>query len=161
MKPVVVPPDAKIPSLTRRVIIGSLRLIPLLLVYVVIPAIGIQRLQSLGISSGFPLLLITVAGAILAILGTARYIAKPTRAFGPLSIAASGAGILYLLSFAPYASATISVGSGGTVEIVYGMLLAIAAIVPVFGLAAGVVVTVEDAQHPGERLPFDYPRPAG
>ena len=153
-----VPPQAEIPSLARRVTIGSLRLIPVLVVYVVVPVIGVSRLQGLGVTSGFPIFWIAVAGVVLAILGMARYVAKPTRAFGPVCIAASGAGILYLLSFAPYASAMITLGSGGSIAITYGTLLMLAAIIPAFGLAAGVVTTVEDVRNPGERLPFDYPR---
>jgi len=157
MSPVVVPPDAEIPSLGRRVAIGTLRLIPLLLAYVVVPVTGISRLQGLGIASGFPLVWVTLGGGIIALLSTARYIGKPTRAFGPLSMLASGAWVIYLLTFAPYASATIAIHQA-SLSVTYGMLLQLAAIIPAFGLVAGAVTTAEDLLKPGERLPFDYPR---
>lgn len=157
MTPVTVPPDAEIPSWGRRVAVGILRLIPLLVAYVVVPVTGISKLQGLGVGTGIPLVWVTVGGSIVAVLSTARYIAKPTRAFGPLSMIASGAGVVYLLTFAPYASATIAASQFG-LTITYGMLLQLAAIVPAFGLVAGAVTTVEDLLKPGERLSFDFPR---
>lgn len=150
-------PRARIPSLGRRIAIGSLRLIPSLLVYVVIPVIGLTQLRSsFGVSSGLPIVALGVAGVVLAILGAARYILRPTRGYGPVSMLYSAAGILYLLSFAPLASSTVAFGAN-TITLVYGQLLVYAAIVPVFGLAAGAVTTVEDVRHPGERLPYDFP----
>ncbi len=92
----------------------------------------------------------------LAVLSTAAYVARPTRAFGPLSTVASLGKVLYLVYFAGFAWAAISISSA-TVRLDFGNLLLLLAIVPAFGVGAGLLTTVEDARYPGERLPFDYP----
>jgi hypothetical protein len=151
-----VAPAARIPSLARRLTIGAIRLVLLLLLYVGVPVIGLSILASHGLASGFPLPTVTAFGAALSILSTARYIGRPTRAYGPLCIVTSAGGILYFLYFSGLASVSLHL-SNVSIELVFGALLALLALVPAFGLAAGVVTTVEDARHPGERLPFDYP----
>ena len=63
---------------------------------------------------------------------------------------------LYLLLLAatyaitiPNADVTLSVG--------YSRLVLILMIGPALALTAGVLTLIEDASHPKERLPFDYP----
>jgi hypothetical protein len=151
-----VAPAARIPSLARRLTIGSIRLVLLLLLYVGVPVIGLSILAAHGLASSFPIPTVTVFGAVLSILSTARYVGRPTLAYGPLCIVTSAGGILYFLYFSGLASVSLHL-SNVSIELVFGALLALLALVPAFGLAAGVVTTVEDARHPGERLPFDYP----
>ena len=149
-------PRANIPSLSRRLAFATLRLIPLILFYIVVPIVGLSELQAHGVGSSFPLPTVTAFGAVLSVLSTARYVAKPTRAFGPLGMLASGAAILYLVYFAGFATVSLHFQSVG-IALSFGALLLLLALVPLFGLAASAVTTLEDARHPGERLPFDFP----
>ncbi len=149
-------PTVRIPSLSRRIAFGALRLLPLLALYVVFPYLGFQGLTQYGLVEGLPLSQVLFFGVGLAILSTAAYVARPTRAFGPLSTASSLAKVAYLLYFAGFAWAAVSV-STATVRLDFGTLLELLALVPAFGVAAGVLTTVQDVRHPGERLRFDYP----
>ncbi len=148
----------RIPSLSYRILAGGLRLLPLIVILVGIPVALLTFLSTHGLHVPISILTVTVAGLAISVLSTARYILKPTRAYGPLSMAVSVVTILYLLTF--FLAATlvfglpqhgISVGIG--VEGVIGLLL----LVPGLGLAAGIVTTIEDVRSPRERLPFDYP----
>lgn len=148
----------RIPSLGYRILAGGLRLLPLIVLLVGLPDAALAFLQSHGIQLPLSILTVTVAGLAIAVLSTARYILKPTAAYGPLSIAVSLVTIAYLLTL--YLIATfvlalpghaISIGLGVTG--IVGLLL----LVPTLSLCAGIVTTVEDLRHPRERLPFDYP----
>jgi hypothetical protein len=153
-------PRAQIPSLARRLAIGSLRLVPLLFLYVVVPILGLQVLAAHGIGSGFDVPTVSLFGALLAVLSTARYVGRPTLAYGPLSVATSLGKVAYLLYFAAFASIHVAF-SGVGIDLQFGQLLELLALVPMFGIAAGIVTSWEDLRHPGERLPFDYPAPPG
>ena len=155
------PPPAvgyRIPSLSFRILAGGLRLLPLIVLLVGLPDAALTFLQSRGIQLPLSILTVTVAGLAIAVLSTARYVLKPTRAYGPLSIAVSLVTIAYLLTL--YLIGTfvlnlpghaISIGLGVTG--IVGLLL----LVPAISLLAGIVTTVEDLRAPRERLPFDYP----
>ncbi len=149
-------PAANVPSLARRLTIGSLRLVPLLVFYVVIPDLGLQSLQAHGIASGLPFGAVTVFGAVLAVISTVAYVARPTRAYGPLATVSSLGKVVYLLYFAAFATISITISSIG-VQLEFGDLLRLLAIVPAFGVVAGLLTTVEDVRRPGERIPLDYP----
>ncbi|HYK92723.1 MAG TPA: hypothetical protein VEY07_01610 [Thermoplasmata archaeon] len=150
-------PRADIPSLSRRVVIGALRLLPLLFVWVFLPYGALRGLDSVGVATSLSVTTIVVVGAILSVLSTVRYIVKPTRAFGPVGALGSGIAAGYLLLLAQSAEFTISGPNGIGISIEYGTVLELLAIVPLFGLAAALVTTAEDISRPGERLPFDYP----
>lgn len=148
--------SAKIPSLARRLTFGGLRMLPLVVVYVALPLLGFQALEMHGLVEGLPIAQVVLLGLALAFLSTAAYVARPTRAFGPFSTASSAGKVLYLVYFAGFAWASVSVASA-SVRLDFGNLLLLLAVVPAFGIAAGILTTVQDARHPGERLPFDYP----
>ncbi len=148
----------RIPSLTYRILAGAARLVGLLVVLVGLPDAVLAFLDGQGLNLPIPIATVTVAGALISALATARYILRPSRLYGPLSIATSLVTIAYLfwiwegatyLLRIPQVSATLSVG--------YADLILLALIVPTLGLFSAVVTTVEDLSSPSERLPFDYP----
>ncbi len=148
----------RIPPLGWRIMVAALRLIPLMLLFVGLPAAALTFLASHSIALPLSIVVVTVAGAVITALSTARYIAKPTRLYGPLSIASSAfvlGYVLYILGQSTYAFALP--GSDITIHFAYATLIELLLIVPALSLAAGIVTTVEDARAPRERLPFDYP----
>ena len=150
-------PLPRIPSLTRRIVIASLRVIPVLIFLVGVPVAALNFLSAHGVSTPVSLLHVTLAGSALAVLGAARYVSRPTRAFGPVSMAASGVALLYLWTLLPDASATFHVGNGGSATFGYAGVLLLLMIVPALTLAAAAVTTLEDRWRPGERVRLDYP----
>ncbi len=152
------PSYSRIPSLGYRILAGTARLVLLLIALVGVPAAALAYLDSLGISLPVPIPTVVGAWVAIAVLSTARAIARPTRAYGPLSVATSAVTIAYLLVLrlaspyrlaAPSHSLAISVG--------YATFLDLVLLVPALLLVAGIVTTVEDVRFPGERLPYDYP----
>ena len=153
------PPDPStyaIPSPASRAVRAVLYLIPMALIYVALPYIGLSQLSRYGISTNYSLGFIAVAGIVLAVLGAATSYCRPTRAYGPLSMLASAGSIVYLLILAKGSTASFSIGSGSLTLSYAGMMMAFA-IVPLIRMGSGAVTTLEDALRPTERLPFDYP----
>jgi hypothetical protein len=148
----------RIPSLGYRILIAALRVVPSFFLLVALPVAALSFASSRGIELPISTLAVSLWGLVLIALGTARYVAKPTVAFGPLSIATSAAGLVYLLyavSLSPYRF-TVPGGSA-SVAAGYALLLELVMIVPAIGIIAGVLTTLEDARSPTERLPFDFP----
>jgi hypothetical protein len=148
----------RIPSLGYRILVSGLRLIPLLVLLVGLPVGLLSFLNAHGLSIPIAIGTVTTFGIVLSVLAALRYVVKPTRAYGPVSIVASAAAVLYLwvlLQSSPFhftiPGTSVAFGLGFR-DLVLGIML-----VPAFGLAAGIVTTVEDARSPHERLPFDYP----
>jgi hypothetical protein len=154
------PPDPStysIPSARRRATIAVLYLIPGILLFVVLPYVGLTQLAKYGLSSGYSLGFLVIAGLSLAVLGSLRYYARPGRAYGPLSIAVSAGAVLYLLYLARSSTISFGIGDSGTFSLSYGGMLLLFAIVPGIRIGSGVLTTIEDLTRPGERLPFDFP----
>ncbi len=150
--------DYRIPSLGYRILAGGLRLIPLMLLLVGLPAAILLYASSLGIPLPVSVLTVSVFGFALAVLGAARYVAKPTRAFGPISMMASSVAIAYLIVLFQSSPYRLTLpGSGTSFGVGYASLVLLLLIVPALSLFAGLVTTIEDACHPRERLPFDFP----
>jgi hypothetical protein len=150
-------PGFHVPSLTRRLIVGVLIGIGLFVVLVIVPLQVLARLSNLpvGFTTQVPLGAIELSGTIIAVLYAARSVLRPTRAFGPVSVAGSLFSLLYLLYLAPLASVGVGVDRIG-VALVFGGLLTLLAVVPLLGMCAGVVATVEDFARPGERVRYEY-----
>lgn len=148
----------RIPSLGYRILAGGLRLIPLLVLLVGVPDAVLAFLSSRGITLPVSLLTVTVAGIAISVLSAARYVLKPTRAYGPVSALTSGVTLVYLFVLWLGATYRIAVPNSSLVlTIGYAKLIALLLIVPAVALLAGLVTTVEDVRSPQERLPFDFP----
>jgi hypothetical protein len=152
------PVGYNVPSLGWRILGGGLRLIPLLIFLVGVPAAVLTFLSVHGIAPPIPLRTVELAGIVIAVLVTLRYILKPTAAYGPLSMATSAVGLLYLYVIWLGATYRISIGNTGAgISLGYADLILLLMIGPALALVAGAITTYEDAAHPKERLPFDYP----
>jgi hypothetical protein len=155
------PGNANIPSLTRRVAFASLRLVFLLLFFVAIPLGLLSALAARGIQTPVSLITVSTVGIVLSVLGAAATIARPTRAYGPIALVSAGLFFVYLIDLARNGTVTFSVGSGATFQLSYGSAILLVAVMPILSLVAASLTTLEDARHPGERLPFDYPPKRG
>jgi hypothetical protein len=148
----------RVPSLGYRILVAALRLIPSFFLLVALPVAVLAFVNSQGVAIPISTNAVIVWGFLLLGLGTARSILKPTRAYGPLSVATSLVSILYLLyliALSPYR--LVVPGGSASIAAGYSMFLELAMIVPAIGLVAGLLITIEDARAPTERLPFDYP----
>jgi hypothetical protein len=153
------PPDPstyRIPSLPRRIAVGVLIAIPLVILIVAVPFEILTRLSGAGVTTPLPGIAVLIAGLVVTGFAVARHIVRPTRAFGPVTIAGSAFGVGYLLFISHEASAVISSHST-TITLSYGSIFLLLIVVPLLNIGSGVATTVEDVRHPGERLPFDYP----
>ncbi len=152
------PGTYQIPSLGWRILGGALRLIPLVLILIGVPVAILTFLQAHGINLPIPILTVEIFGVAITILAVARYIARPTAAFGPLSIATSALTIVYLYLILVDATYHLTIpGSAVTITIGYSLLILVLMIVPALALGAGALTLIEDAIHPHERWPFDFP----
>jgi hypothetical protein len=147
-----------IPSLGWRILGGALRLVPLAVFLVGLPVAALTFLAANGISLPVPILTVEIAGIAITALVVARYILKPTIAYGPLAIATSAVTLVYLWIL--YVAATYHLmipNANVTIAINYGDLILLLMVGPALALVAGVLTTLEDLRDPKERLPFDYP----
>jgi MFS family permease len=146
------------PPLLRRVVVGSVLLVGLLLLFVALPYAALTSLGNLGVTSSLPLQGVTAGGFVLAGLSAVRYVVKPTRAYGPVGLVQAVAGVLYLVAFAPFGSLSALI-MGADVTVTYGDLLLVAILIPLLAFVAAAFTTVEDLRHPYERLRYDFPAP--
>lgn len=148
----------RIPSLGYRILVGGLRLVPWILLLVGLPVGVLTYANSRGIALPVSILTVTAFGIALAVLSTLRYVLKPTRLFGPVSMLTSGVTIAYLLQLlaaSPYRFAIPRTGAG--IGLGFASLVVVLLLVPILALASGLVTTIEDLRSPRERLPFDFP----
>ena len=153
------PPDPStysIPSTGSRALRAGLSLIPSILLFVIVPYVGLTQLDRFGIGTRYSLGFIVLAGLVLAGIGAAASFARPTRAYGPLLVAGSVGSAIYLLLLARDSTIDLVFGQGGLALTYAGMMTAFA-LVPAIRAGSGVVTTLEDLLRPGERLPIDFP----
>ena len=146
----------RVPSLAYRILIAGFRLILSFVFFVAVPVAVLAYVQSRGVAIPVSIAAVTTWGLALMVLSAVRYVAKPTVAYGPLSIVISGvffAYVYYLILLSPYRF--ILPGGSASLAAGYSMFLEILLIVPALGILAGIMTTVEDVAHPKERLPFD------
>ncbi|MGI0130855.1 MAG: hypothetical protein ACREEC_12030 [Thermoplasmata archaeon] len=152
------PGNYRIPTLGWRILGGALRLIPLVVLLIGLPVAALTFLQSHGISLPIPIETVEAAGIAITVLVVARYVLKPTGAFGPLSIATSAVTLVYLYLIFVDATYHLAIPNAGVdIAIGYRNLILLLLVVPTLALGAGVLTTIEQALAPGERLPFDFP----
>ncbi|MGP8072360.1 MAG: hypothetical protein ACLPZM_04430 [Thermoplasmata archaeon] len=148
----------RIPALGWRITLGALRMIPLVLLLVGLPAALLTFLSTNGIALPISILTVTLFGVLISALSTARYISKPYRAYGPISVAAAALTLVYLLIVLAQSTYTISIpNTPVSLTLNYTELIELLLIVPLLSLTAGVVTAIEDGRSPQERLPFDFP----
>lgn len=154
----VAPTAYSVPSLGYRILAAAARLVPLLILLVGLPVAALTYLLAQGISLPVSITTVEVAGVLISVLSTARYILRPTAAYGPVSIATSAVSVGYVLVLLAQSTYRISLPNSSLgVDVDYARLLEIVLLVPALTLLASLVTTVEDAKAPKERLPFDYP----
>jgi hypothetical protein len=128
----------------------------LLLGFVLVPAAFLAQLRSLGVHAPVDPLAVAIWGMVLVALGTAEYLVRPTRAYGPATIAYALAILGYLLWLGARSPLSVTY-HGATLALGYGGLLSIAMLVPLLELVSGILDTAEDARRPGERVRLDFP----
>ena len=147
-----------VPSLGWRILSGGLRLIPLAILLIGLPVAILTFLAGYGIPPPLPILWVELAGVVLVVLLTARYIAGPSIAYGPLAMATSAATLGYLYVIFVRATYHFPIpGSGVTISIGYAPLVLLLMFGPGLAFVAGALTFAEDWNRPNERLPFDYP----
>jgi len=152
------PGTYQIPSLGWRILGGALRLIPLVIVLIGVPVAILSYLASQGVSLPLPIATVEFAGIVITALVVARYVWKPTAAYGPLAIATAAATIVYLYLILLDATYRLTIPNYGvTITLGYSTLILLLLIVPALALAAGALTLIEDATAPRERWPFDFP----
>jgi hypothetical protein len=151
------PPGVELPSVPRRVALGMLRIVPVLILLVGVPTAILGYLSSAGIHSNVSLLTVSIGGLIFTVFSTARYILRPTRAFGPVGVARAGAAFAYLWYLLPNASLVIPAGSQSTLTLNYGSVVEALLVVPVLMLLTACLVTVQDYRGFAARLRADFP----
>ena len=149
-------PVLLIPSLSRRVAWACVRAALLLIAIVVVPWYLLNTLSGFGIGTPVPFVGLAVLGVAFAALGAVRYVSRPTRAFGPMTIAASLVSFAYLLYLIPIASIGFNHADNVSVAINFGRFLQYCLLAPAFGMAAGAVTTYEDFARPNERINYEY-----
>jgi len=148
----------RVPSLGYRILVAGFRLILSFVAFIALPVTVLAYVHSRGVAIPVSIAAVTLWGLALMVLSAARYVLKPTVAYGPLSIAVAGvlfAYLYYLVILSPYRF--VVPGGSASVAAGYSTFLEILMIVPAVDFFAGILTTIEDAAHPKERLPFDYP----
>lgn len=158
LPPPPAPVPYRIPSLGYRLSIGSFLFLLLVIALVIIPVAVLGYLQKLSLA--FPISIETevVYGLALSTLLTARYIVQPTRAYGPVGMAAAVVTIAFLVTVLLQSTYHLNVPQTSlALSLVFTRFVELLLIVPVLSLVAAVVTTIEDVRFPTERLEFDYP----
>ncbi len=148
----------RVPPLGHRIIISGLYLVPSIVLLVGLPVAALGYLQTHSVALPIPIGTVTVFGFVLSILFAVRYVAKPTRLYGPMTMVTSGVGLLYLWLLYTQSTYTFSIPNAtASIGLTYADLVALLMVVPVLKIVSGAVTTVEDLRAPTERLPYDFP----
>ena len=139
-----------------RAVGAGLLFLGLELLYVGLPLGAIRTVSRFGLSLTEPTTVIAVFGSLCAVLGAASFLVRPTRAYGPLLLAASAAGLAYLWALLPYAHFALSVGGGGA-TLGFEGLLELLMVLPAFGLVRGALVLAQDVRDFPARRAYEYP----
>ena len=99
-------------------------------------------------------------GTLQALLEGMTVSAKPNPSYGPTVMLASLVALGYLAIFLTSSAVTVSVGTSSgplVLRVLYTPVILILMVAPALRFLSGLVTTLEDHWHPGERLPSDYP----
>ncbi len=156
-----VPPTAaesRVPPLGVRLGAGALKFVLLLVFLVVLPVGIIDFLHARSISTPISAEIEVLFGLPLCALIAARGVVRPTRAYGPVTIAAATVTSLFLLYMILQPTYQVSVPQVPiSLAVTYTSFLLLLLLVPILTIASGAVTTFEDFRDPGVRLEFDYP----
>jgi hypothetical protein len=155
--PIADAPRARVVRLRWRIPVGVLWSLLLGGVFVGVPLALIPLLQAHGIEPGGDPAVLAVLGGVFAFFEGARFVAKPTRMYGPFSVISTGTFVAWLVYLYLSSRITLSFISNVTIVVGFNLLLLLFAIVPALTLVAAVITTIEDLRYPGERMPFDFP----
>jgi hypothetical protein len=122
-----------------------------------VPYLAASWLAGHGISVGLPVTWLLLVGGLIALLGAAAYLLRPTRAYGPTLIIGASVSLGYVLLLLPTASVGVGLPDGGTVSLGYGAVLVVLAAIVAVRLTAAVLVTVQDARYPYQRRAYEFP----
>ncbi|MCI4345781.1 MAG: hypothetical protein L3K07_03390 [Thermoplasmata archaeon] len=151
------PPGAALPSVGRRVTLGLFRVFPLLILLVGIPAAILGYLAGAGVQAGTSVYTVSVGGLALTALSTARYIMRPTAAFGPVGLLRAGAAFAYLWFLRPTASVLVPAGAHVTLALDYSTVVEALFVIPLLLFVTAVLVTIQDHRNLAARLRVDFP----
>jgi hypothetical protein len=115
-----------------------------------------QYASRYGISAPIAPAFLLGAGAVVAILSGLSVATKPTRAWGPVRVMSAGFDVIYILYLLQNPIYATSV-RGFSISLTYTPILELFLIPPLIGLIAGVVTTLVDIRHPGERVQRQFP----
>ena len=149
------------PRLGPRLVLGTLLLLPLLLLTVGIPAYLLNQLEGHGASSSISLMQTTIGGLALSLLSAAVYILRPSRGYGPSVMARAAVTSVYFLTLAANTLVSVSLPGGPTIGVSYGTLLEWLAVLPAFSMVAGAFVTYSDQGDLEARLRREFPERRG
>ncbi|MHB1434892.1 MAG: hypothetical protein ACYCPN_01080 [Thermoplasmata archaeon] len=149
-------PRAEIPSVPHRIAAGAAVAIAVAVGSGYIPYYLLTHLKPASVGFGVAATLPLLLGIAIGLLEGAATALKPTRLYGPLSILSALVGIGYLYVIFQNSTIHVVVSSGG-LSIGFGLLILLLILITGLSMTAGIVTTVEDLAHQGERLPFDYP----
>jgi hypothetical protein len=146
-----------LPSLGRRALVGVLLLGFLLALTVGVPSYVLGVLGDHGGSTPLSGLELTVGGVAVSGLVAVAYVLRPTRAYGPIVTVRAAVTIAYFLSLASVASVAFALGGGVTATVDFGAVLRWLALVPVFGVLGGALVSASDVRDLYARLRQEFP----
>jgi hypothetical protein len=126
------------------------------LLYLGWPYFAARILASYGLPFPYTLSTILLLGLALTALAVARSLAKPTRLFGPVSVAYDVAVVGYLAWLASQATVSLAY-SGIGITFTFTDVLLLLMVLPALRLIADLLTTAEDATRPTERYAVDYP----
>ncbi|HEV2165538.1 MAG TPA: hypothetical protein VGS23_00955 [Thermoplasmata archaeon] len=146
----------RLPTLSNRIAWGTVRAVPLAALYLGWPYVAQELSNRFGVPFPFPFGTVLLFGLALTALSFLSYVAKPTRAYGPISAVSAASLLAYLLWLAGRSTAGLSY-QGATITVNFSELMLIAAVVPILLLISALVTTLEDGLRPTERYPADFP----
>jgi hypothetical protein len=147
----------RLPHLGWRALVGVVLFVLYVVLFVALPLYALSFIAGHGIVLGPSVALLEFGGLVLAALGAAVYVTRPTRAYGPMLMGRSVAGVVYLLLLAPLAALSVPLNGQGSITLSGSELVLWIAVVPLLSLGAAVFVTASDARDPTVRLRREFP----
>ncbi|MGI0139542.1 MAG: hypothetical protein ACREBT_00060 [Thermoplasmata archaeon] len=149
-----------------RIALGGLIFIGIYSTLVVLPAFLFTQFHSAGLPSLSESPNMVLVGTLLAAVGAAAYVVRPTRAYGPVAIGCDVLEIVYLVLVYQLSPLSLSFAQNGggsangmsiALAIGFAGIILILIIVQLLHLAGDAVTTAEDMRRPYERLWYTFP----